>query len=204
MTTAFHNGLKSQNMFLLCACFNRCVEDVGREDNIFLGCRPVATGTLGNVESMFAAMQPGNGAIVQYNPSGGGMGHYVTLWQQRNALGELWYLYYNPIGNVKLFGGRSLANLAAKIDELSHRPPCIFNTEYSRVLFIFSLPEKLEERKRAVLNASKNMSDHGNRVMRGYLKLDQFSDIALPHNFFPAFLEEYQSIEQEEEVSMAI
>ena len=82
-TPAVENGLSSHTMFVLSASLNHCKEEEdGHQSNIFIGCRPVATGSCLNVETMFAAMHPGNGAIVQYNAPGEGIGHYVSLWQQ--------------------------------------------------------------------------------------------------------------------------
>jgi hypothetical protein len=82
-TPAVENGLSSHTMFVLCASLNHCKEEEdGHQSNIFIGCRPVATGSCLNVETMFAAMHPGNAAIVQYNAPGEGIGHYVSLWQQ--------------------------------------------------------------------------------------------------------------------------
>lgn len=56
-------------------------------------------------------------------------------------------------------------------------------------MFIFSLPEVLQERKKAVKSAIKNMSDHSNRVLKTYLKLDNFFTFEFPHNFFPTLLQ---------------
>lgn len=177
-------------MFLLCACFNPCVEERRSGPNVYLGCEPIAFGSLVTVESMFAAMLPGNAAIVQYNSPRNEMGHYVHLWQQRNDQNELWYFYYNSIGNVKLHCGRNVTQLASDIERNAGQYTArIFDGTYNRKMFIFSLPLELNERKEAVLRALRNLCDHSNRVIKAYLKLDQFSDILFPHNFFPAFLQ---------------
>ena len=152
-----HNGLSSHNMFLLCASLNRCIEEEeGHENNIFIGCRPLTPGSCTNVGLMFAAMHPGNAVIVQYNGPGEGMGHYVSLWQQRNDRGDLWFFYYNSIGTVKLFAGDSIAHLAEDIENRGgQRSPYSFNGEYTRVLFILALPERSPERNNAILYAIK-------------------------------------------------
>jgi len=176
--------LSSQMMFKLCSSLNCCENYVAQ---IFVGCRPIAPKTLLDVNSMFLAMRPGNAAIVQYNHPLGGIGHYVALWQQRNVQDELYYFYYNSIGNIKLFGGRSMEALTVEIKK-ARNIPCIFNGAYRRVMFIFSLPESLQQRKQVVLDAVQNISDNSNRVLKEYLKLDTFSNFELPHNFLPSLL----------------
>lgn len=126
-------------MFKLCASFNRCIEDGHQENNIFMGCRPIAPGSLTNIAALFDAMQPGNMAIVQYNPPGGGMGHYVTLWPQRNAKNERWFFYYNSIGEVKLFCGRTIADLALDIEDRCGRRNLLFLMVITQdIIYLFS------------------------------------------------------------------
>jgi len=133
-------------------------------------------------------MHPGNAAIVQYNAPGEGVGHYVSLWQQRNDRKELWYFYYNSIGVVKLFAGRSIAELTENIASSALRTsPRMFRGDYKRTLFILNLPEGIQERKNAVLDGIKNINN-SNRIVQKYLKLNEFSTIAFPHNFFTALL----------------
>ena len=175
------NGLSSHQMFKICACLNPSAEDYNNRlgsctssSNIFIGCRPIAPGTLVTVDSMFTAMRPGNAAILQYNNFGVGMGHYVTMWQQRNERDELWYFYYNSIGDIKLFAGTSTALLERDISIKSSRTPAIFDGGYRRVMYIFSLRERLQEREEDVINAVKNFSNHSNRVMKDNFKLDIF------------------------------
>lgn len=147
--TAVSNGLSTQGMFKLCASFNPCIEDNNPEDEFFIGLRPIEPGSLVQIEAMFVAMLPGNIAIVQYNPPRGGLGHYVTLWSQRNVRNELWYFYFNSIGEVKLYCGRTIADRALDIDRRcgSRRPSILMELIQDKCLYFHSLKCYKKERK---------------------------------------------------------
>ena len=72
--------------------------------------------------------------------------------KQRNDRNVLWYFYYNSIGIVKLFAGRSMAQLTENIASSAvPTSPCIFKGDYKRTVFILALPERIQQRKNAIL-----------------------------------------------------
>ena len=144
MTTAFHNGLKSQNMFLLCAI------DV---QNMMLGERTIFLQAAYQLQQVVQGTL--NQCLLQCNQE-------TERSCSTILLAEAWDTTtsrYRYGSNEMLKGscGTCITTLLEmlsylvvaasqvqlrKLMKLSHRPPCpcIVNTEYSRVATVYLFP----------------------------------------------------------------
>ena len=122
-------------MFKLCASFNRCIEDVHQEDNIFIDCRFIAPGSLTDIGELFDAMQPDNMAIVQYI--------LEVAWDITSLYGHSGMRRMRDgtftIGEVKLFCGRTIADLALDIEDRCGRRNLLFLMVITQdIIYLFS------------------------------------------------------------------
>lgn len=182
---AFLGGCSTINFFKICSSLNPNCGEAKRssQTSIFLGCRPVVPRTLSTLSSFIIAMNPGNALIIFYNETNNSMGHYVTLWQQKNDKGQLHFFYYDPMasGGSKLISGDSTEELERNMQ--SKNMTSIFKTTSGyRTVYVFNLPLEVQRRKATVTSALDNLNTSAHFILTNYLKLDEI--ISSSHSFF--------------------
>jgi hypothetical protein len=149
--------------------------------NIYLGTRSIAPGKCKSFDELAFNIDPGTHAILFYNSSNSGMGHFVSFEKTMNLEQVMW-MFFDSFSVVKLMGPFSMADLNRAM-QANPQAKRVF-TSHVRTLYIYDIPGNKAAKDAKVQRALTAFNARANYALKTSLKFDKLG-FPTPHNFFP-------------------